>query len=300
MFKKIIIYFVNFIWRIYNFIRIEFKSFPKSMVALFQYNLHAKFLSNVVSFDEVCAEKKDDTIFIFGCGSSLSYLTDDQWREISAHQTMSFNYFFVQDFIDVDFHLIREIGDELDTDQRRSDLNRAIGDALSNNRRFKNAILIIQNEWKAYAARLLIASKSLPDKNKVLFFKNGKRGNQPISKSFDRGLTHGPGTLSDCINFAFLAGFKRIVLSGVDLNDRRYFWMIQGTKFFPVKGITFDGGEYSVDAEDTGEMHRTAGNMISFLAMWRKELNQSGVELMVLNPHSLLADVMPVYKFSKV
>jgi hypothetical protein len=38
-------------------------------------------------------------------------------------------------------------------------------------------------------------------------------------------FVHIAGTLTDCAKFAYLLGWKNIVLAGVDLYDRGYFWL---------------------------------------------------------------------------
>lgn len=296
--KALLVRIINGLFFCYNFLRLTGKSLPRNFIAWLMFCQKGPDPSRVVGFDALKQRKRSDTIFIFGSGSSLAKLDAEAWREIGRHNTLSFNYFFVQDFVDIDFHLLRELGDEKDSAATREALNAQVGNALWQNPRFSNALFVIQNQWSAYASRRFMTSGYLPPSREILFFRNAERRQKALSKSFGDGLTHGPGTLTDCINLAYLAGFRKIVLAGVDLNDRRYFWMIKNTPYFPVPGVTKDGGEYSADADDTGEVHRTAHGIVTFLEDWKDSLAVENVTLSVLNPESLLATVLPVHNIS--
>ena len=87
------------------------------------------------------------------------------------------------------------------------------------------------------------------------------------------------------MNFAYLIGWKRIVLAGVDLYDRRYFWLDRDTP----RSVDVGRGAGVDDTHD-----RLGSGIVAELARWAAFLADEGVELSVLNPRSLLADVLPV------
>ena len=82
-------------------------------------------------------------------------------------------------------------------------------------------------------------------------------------------------------------GWKHIVLVGVDLYDRRYFWLPPNeTRLIDsVRNFTFDDPAKDGKVESIGK--------------WKTIFEQHGVNLYVYNPKSLLTDVLPLYKPNK-
>jgi hypothetical protein len=105
-------------------------------------------------------------------------------------------------------------------------------------------------------------------------------------RSFSEGLVHGQSTIQEAINFAYLVGWKRIVLTGVDLYDRRYFWLPPDE----TRSIDRVRGAAAADTHVQARM-----GLVETLASWREWLGRQGVELEVMNRRSLLAGALPVY-----
>ena len=61
------------------------------------------------SLDEqqLMAARRSDTVFVFGSGYSLNDITPAQWQHIAGHDTFGFTSFIYQDWVKVDYHLIR-------------------------------------------------------------------------------------------------------------------------------------------------------------------------------------------------
>lgn len=97
---------------------------------------------------------------------------------------------------------------------------------------------------------------------------------------------HGPATLISCINFAYIMGWKNIVLVGVDLYDRRYFWLGQEETRY---GDILRGSSHK-------DQHNTADRVIFFISRWVKILNKEGIKLCIYNPRSLLAPILDTYQ----
>ena len=55
-------------------------------------------------------DKKIRYCVCFWIGASLNEIPSEELEEMSKHDTLSFNQFIRQDFIDLDFYLVREIG----------------------------------------------------------------------------------------------------------------------------------------------------------------------------------------------
>ena len=100
------------------------------------------------------------------------------------------------------------------------------------------------------------------------------------------GLTHSSSTLHDAINAAWLLGWKRIVLVGVDLYDRRYFWLGDDD----VRGLDRERGAVSSDAHSQVDM-----GFIERIGTWASILAEEGCTLEVLNPRSLLTRTLPTH-----
>lgn len=244
--------------------------------------------------------KKGDTLFILGSGGSLASLDTEIINQMQNNTTMSLNYSFLQNFIKANFHLIREIGvtNNNPISVQASDLHH-LKDLLSRNPCYNDTVFLAQGGYHAWAPNLLIGTHNLPDNAKVFRFKN------PFITRFGKlsntlsAVTHGASSITDCINIGFILGFKRIVLCGVDLYDRRYFWHMPGAKFIPLPGITdAEVGEYGGRGEITAR-HRTSDRLVGQISEWSEELKARGVTLSVQNPKSLLASVLPVYSASE-
>jgi hypothetical protein len=124
-------------------------------------------------------------------------------------------------------------------------------------------------------------------KQKLYFFKTFSRAkNSPPSNDLKKGLVHSAGTLTDTINFSYIMGYKKIVLVGVDLYDKRYFWLSKDeTRDDDLKG----NFNYK-------EQHNTSVHLCDLLKRWNEKFDNEGVQLFVYNPKSLLSDFLPVYK----
>ena len=235
----------------------------------------------VISEAELGRTRKSDTIFVFGSGYSLNAIPADEWCRIARHDTMGFNWFVHQGFVRCDYHLVREIGPtDLDESVWRAYLVDYF-DRLRTNPMFSDTILLVQRGFNATNGNRAIWLNLIPSGQRVFRWKSIPDIDAPIT-ALSRGLAHGRGTLCECVNFAALMGWTRIVLTGVDLYDRRYFWL----------------GHDEPRLEDpTIEVtHATAlAGIVSTLADWSLQLRARGIQVFVHNPRSLLAQALPVW-----
>lgn len=239
---------------------------------------------------------RGETLFILGSGASLAALPSAVLAEMRVNTTMSLNYSLLQSFIPADFHVVRELGiaNDVTVNIEMSDLKN-FGDLVAANPSYRNTVFLVQAGYYAWAANLLIGLRCLPQRTRVFRYRNSPRpGFRAPGDSFAT-ITHGASTITDCINIGYLLGFKEIVLCGVDLYDRRYFWHVAGTSFIPLEGVTdAQIGEYG-GVGDTAARHRAAGRLLGQIEKWRRWLEAKDVRLSVQNPKSLLAEVLPVY-----
>jgi hypothetical protein len=229
-----------------------------------------------LSESDLLATRNSETVFIFGSGASLKDIASDEWRAIAARaNTISFREFPRQSFIRADYHVTGEV-DDLDDYSAR----------IRNNPLYSQTVFVVQGGWPAYKGNNLIGRRLLPKAARVFRYRRTARGRYaPPSRAFRGGLVHGFGSIVGVVNFAYLMGWRTIVLAGVDLYDKRYFWLPNDEmRSYEKPGVTISSRFVGAD------------DMVSMLGRWRALLAQDGVELFVYNPRSLLAATLPVYQ----
>lgn len=232
---------------------------------------------------ELRARRRSDTVFIFGSGASLNELSPEDWKAIEQHDTFGFNWFVHQRFVRCDFHLIRGIPDtDLDPRIWRPQLNEYF-ELIRTNPRFAGTVFLVHSGFRAINGNRALGYGLLPAGSPVFRWRSNVRESLP-SRAFRQGLVHGHSTLQECINAAYLLGWTRIVLAGVDLYDRRYFWLS------PEEARSVDVRR---GAQAANRHARAGTGMVETLGRWVEWLADEGVEVSVLNPRSLLAEVMP-------
>lgn len=248
----------------------------------------------MLSEGQLVASRKSDTVFIYGSGWSLNDITPAEWAHMSAHDTFGFTGFVYQKWIKVGYHLIRG-GIE------GSLVWRAYAEdfcaTLNQNPNFDDAILVMQGEYFAMFANQLLGYRMIRPGTRIFRYQTA-RGDGPPTRSFADGIRHTAGTLCDVVNVAACMGWKHIVLAGVDLYDSRYFWLPKDATV----GVDERGLMQPVEVSGRGQRfdqpHNTVRNgMVVLMEQWRAHLQREhGIEMSVLNPRSLLAEVMPVYR----
>jgi hypothetical protein len=255
-------------------------------------------LRHVEVLDEATlrARRRSDRVFIFGSGYSLNDLTPEDWRHFEKHDVFGFSGFVHESWARVDFHLIRG-WDEMPESLDRADRTiREYAELIVGNPHFSETVFVVQGELRASFGNRLLADRLLPGGARVFRYHTARRLDDRPSPRLSAGLSHGTGTLGDCVNLARLLGWKDIVLVGVDLYDSRYFWGPADAT------LRFDdtGREIVVDTNDQGlrwnEPHKTGEfGVVRVLGAWAREFARDGVRLAVFNRRSLLAEVLPVY-----
>jgi hypothetical protein len=249
-------------------------------------NLYNQRHYTLLSEAALRATRRGDTIFIFGSGYSINEITEPEWHHFEQHDTLSFNWFPYQNHVRADYHLIREICIGTDNPSIWKTKLGEYSRLLAENPRYDNTIFLVHAGIRATMANRIIGLKQLQPGARVFRFRNpASRGIQQPSPSLSKGLSH-DGTLSDCVNFAYLMGWKRIVLVGVDLYDRRYFWL----RYEETRDRDLQR------AASHQDRHNVADTLITMMGMWRRTFAEHGVELHVYNPRSLLTQVLPVYR----
>jgi hypothetical protein len=232
---------------------------------------------------ELRATRTSDTAFVLGSGSSVRDVAAGEWERIGRCNTISFSEFQRQSFVRADYHLVGEVADVGVAD--RAGALREYSRLLRENPLYAETVLVLQEGWLARDSNDLVGRRLLEPGTRVFRFRRVKRGvPAPPSERLADGLVHGWNTSFDCVNLALLLGFRRIVLVGVDMYDRHYFWL--------------EPGELRPNVDTpVDEPFPTSRDVIELYRSWRALLEPRGVELSVYNPRSLLAEALEVFRW---
>jgi hypothetical protein len=249
--------------------------------------IHSIFRSNL-NFEQT-VERGKDKILICGSGWSINNITEDQLQRINNEfSVMSFNEFYKCNLMRIDYYIIREFELKfLGKFQSRfhSIFNfheiKRVSKEINSNKKMKNTFYFILKDWKSGSA-LLWDLFNKPQKRKY-FSNTFIRGKNLLPSHEYSSISHCNSTLFDCINISYLMGYKKIYLAGIDLNDRRYFYLnYDETRDFDIKkGSNFN------------DQHATAIDTKKNIILWRDFFARQGIEIKLTNKNSYLADVLP-------
>lgn len=229
-----------------------------------------------LSESDIRASRRSGTVFVFGSGKSLLDIAPEEWKRIAAHDTVGFSQFQEQRFVRVDYHLVGEAHD-VDNYAR----------LFRENPLYASTVYVVQEGWLAHVGNELIGRQLLLARSRVFRFHRRARGRyEPPSESFRHGLVHGFNSSISTTNFAMLVGWKRIVLTGVDLYDTEHFWVPWGQTV---------AGEKPGRTPDM--RFPAADRIVEYFRAWRPLLEARGIDLQVHNPRSLLAGVLDVFSW---
>jgi hypothetical protein len=217
----------------------------------------------------------------------LNDISAAEWERIAEHDTFGFNWFVRQQFVRCDYHLIRGVPDtDLDPGVWQPQLSEYFG-AIRDNPLFADTAFLVQTGFRATNGNRALGYSYLAVGRPVFLWRTNVRRRRP-GRSFAEGLTHGQTTLLEVVNAAWLLGWREIVLVGVDLFDRRYFWLP------PDETRSVDERRGATVAEPHAQ---SKSGLEDTLAQWSDELATTGTRLSVHNARSLLARALPVFEW---
>jgi len=212
----------------------------KSIIGVKKYSNkgHGTFCLNQLKKD-----KKSNTVFILGSGPSINKITKSQWNYIDFKDSWGFNFwlchhhipdcFFAQSYIDIEED--QRFNFEMDTTMNQMLIDKIQlynkvrfylrGDNVNDYKFHKSQFgkTILKNDFNYYfMSELVVRSKSKirPYKLMISMFKLGffkrKSNEMPIPKFGN--------TATELISLALIAGYKNIVLCGIDMNDGGHFY----------------------------------------------------------------------------
>lgn len=229
--------------------------------------------------------KKSDTVFILGSGASVKDISSSQWNKISEHDTIAFNWFVYQNFLPIDYYIIKGIADrDIDRNIFMPQLNEFSRLIFENKELYKNTLFLLQDGLSASNTNRLLYNRMLPQFSHITRYISDV-DNSSLSTSLPILSAKG-SVLFSAINFALLLEYKNIVLVGVDLYNRDYFWL----KDNEVRTI-----DLLRDATKE-QKHFTTNKIIELLEPIIKDYSNKNVKFYTYNEKSLLRNIMEVYK----
>ncbi len=209
----------------------------------------AQFGAKVVSGNPLKSIKKSDTLFILGSGSSINTLSDTEWASIREADSIGFNFWPIHDHVPSLY--VAEVcavptGEEANY-QRYRDLMALKATAYSN-----TPILIkdgerVKKQWLAeYVSHfpkslwpniLLAWDWEIPGDDEESFIAHLQRWetNGLLTGSV-APLVRKRATVSYLIFLALRAGYRKVVLCGIDLDNNDYFYRLRESEY-AAKGL---------------------------------------------------------------
>lgn len=246
-----------------------------------------KLNSGAVVLESKDIRRAKDTVFVMGSGYSIAGISEQEWSHFrETGDILGFNWFFRGEFIPVTYHVVREMGG-FRTVLANKRMFKSYTTELFNNPCYRNTTYFVQCDKKAQATLWCVFFLKMFKNKKVCFYKNLPDGAGIYEPSDDiTAIPHCGVSLFDVINVSYILGYKKIVLVGVDLYDRRYFWLRQDETR---EGEPKRGASYS-------DIHSTLSRVLKGMPVWREYLSKRGVEIYLYNPRSLLTGILSVYR----
>lgn len=226
----------------------------------------------LLSESELRAARRSDTAFVFGSGRSLVDITPSEWTRIAEHDTISLREFPRQSWVRADYHVTGEV-DDLDEYARR----------LRENPLYADTIFVVMGGFAAHMGNELVGRRLLTPGARVFRFRRRSRWRYAPPSRRPRRLVHGPNSIFDAVNLAYALGHRRIVVSGADYYNKEYFWLAAGEARAYEPGI------------DATAPWPQADRVVDMMGRWGDLMAAEGVELVVYDRRSRLAERLPVF-----
>jgi len=228
----------------------------------------------------------------------LNEITDKEWEEIDKSDSIGFNSLYFLRKVNITFYIVKELGPgQLMVDQWQKPINDLVS-RVTGNPYLKNSIFLLQGGFVALASNRLMCSGLLPSNFKFVTYWVDRVSRLP-DKRFQGRLVHRKGTLCSAISLAAQLGYEEIVLIGVDLNNRGYFWAPEGKT---MNWSPETGGLIASDTDNGGgnseDMHSTVKNgVVNTIGDWALFLEKEyGTKMYIYNKNSLLSKVLPLFR----
>ncbi len=253
----------------------------------------------------LAAAKSSDTLFILGSGSSINDMTEQEWQRIAAADSIGFNFWLVHDFVPKLYVFEPTDPGTSDHDCLMTNLRFRAGDyvdtpiLLKDGERHKRAELCA---FLREVPRELRRNLSLswewepPDEEPAAFSASLRRLDRFGLLTHPRAfLVRKRASVFFLTLLGLRAGYKHIVLCGIDLNNTAYFYESRrqeyGDKGRAVPLARPLAAVHKTDDPDFGKL--TISTALEILN--EEVLKKHGVQLYVAFQSSRLHPMLPSY-----
>ena len=244
-----------------------------------------------------------DTFFVLGSGSSINRLSPANFEEIGAHRSVGINTWPIHSFIPdfYSFECVSWIGDGLDFSRslgllHREDVQKAKPPVVVLRLKTEFEVEQLAGLPEEFKDRLFFYGRAIPAAREVSnlvadleFLLQPSLPRQPVVVA-DSG-----SSIVRMVALGIAMGYRKIVLTGVDLNDAPYFWQ-ENSQYNAARS------RFPVFSRQVGATHETlergrrpfiVTEMVSALA----DIIDSRYDgkLYVSTSESTLASFLPVY-----
>lgn len=238
-------------------------------------NVEGRRAYDVLTVERLRATRRSDTAFVFGSGRSLLDITEEEWRRIAEHDTISLREFPRQSWVRADYHLTGEVDALPEYAQR-----------LRENPLYADTVFVVMGGFFAHMGNELVGRRLLRPGSRVFRFRRQSRWRYAPPSRTPRRLVHGPNSIFDAVNLAYALGYTRIVVAGADYYNKEYFWL------GPAESRPYEPG---VDASAPWPQSE---QVVEMMGRWRDVMKEEGVDLLVYNPRSRLAERLPAFSWA--
>lgn len=255
-----------------------------------------RFEKKIFSKEKI--KKKSDTLFILGSGPSVRKIKD--WNTIKKYDCVGFNFWCFHNFVP-NYYFV-----EAPASQKALNVLKKILTIRSKD--YKKTVFFNRKRWKSnildqffekykhtyyhiFSIRLNIQSKIIFKKflDSKLF--------QYIKKFFF--FKQGVSTIEEVVFFAYVMGYKKIVLCGVDLNSNDYFFDDKNFKHIKTKNIYLpkDHTEDHKKIHMSNDPKRCKGGIIlnDVLQIYQKYVFKKDMRIFIYDNGSALKKILPLW-----
>ena len=238
---------------------------------------------------DVSKYKKSDTLFILGSGASITSITDEQWKEISKSDSLGFNNWSVHPFIPT-YYFFEPTSRK---NKFQIKMNEVIYGNLKNRLEDYKQVPIIMH----YLARYYFPEDVMEPLRETgnLYFQAPVNvpgdSLEELTFSYDRAFEKGyfkdinkavyrRGSVAKLVHFGIAAGYKNVVLMGVDLNTSPYFFDVEGFNTVPCSNeIWYTKEKPDEQVHDTVNVEFHPITMLDVLMQLNDQMNANGCKL---------------------
>ena len=245
-----------------------------------------------------------ETVFILGSGASIAGVSNKAWAHIRQHDSFGFNFALIHPHRP-NLYFNEGIRGEPSYQTWLAHIKRRMTDFAA------VPHVINYEDWIHYChvgdlrdfppellrRTYLVAPESYPALNENRIRRHLRVWARPDNDRSQQisTLQHHRGSLSLVVATAYCFGYKNIVLAGIDLNSRVYFWEVMDDLQGPFPPNALKGPAHSTVVDSPGETNYNLP-MDLYLRLFREEvLDRAGIRLWNANPHSLLAKSIDFY-----